>query len=177
MKLVKKWFTCAITFVAGVLGLALSATSGMKSLLGDKVVGKTKAFKVITDSDLADQAKLFKISGEFTWLKIFAIITLIVSVLLIIYAIVMLLKNLQIIKSNSSLFKTIGITLVALLLIATIGLLITSNVYANAMEDVITKLNPLMSVKLGVYQPIMLVVGIITALTTSFVWFADKKND
>ncbi len=175
MDLVKKWLSCVVSLIAGVLGLALSATTGMKTVtpLG---TDKTKAFKVITDSKLADQAELYQASTEFTWLKIFAIITLIVSILLIIYAIVLILKNLDIIKSSSSLFATTAIVLGILFLIATIGLMITSNVYAGAVEDFVTKINPLINVKIGVYQPVMLVVSIITFFATTVTAFINRKN-
>lgn len=176
MDLVKKWLSCIISFVAGVLGLSLSATSGMKTIVNDKVVDKTKAFKVITDSKLADQAELYQASTEFTWLKIFAIITLIVSVLLIIYAIILLLKNLDIIKSSSSLFGTTGILLASLLLISAIGLMITSNIYANAVQDFVVKLNPLFSMKLGAYQPLILVISIITFIAIMTDWYFNRKR-
>jgi len=89
MSIVKKWTSCVVSFIAGVLGLALSACSGMVVKIDAlKVKETTKAFKVITDADLYKDAKTAGTGTEFLWLKVFAIITLIISILLIVYAIV-----------------------------------------------------------------------------------------
>lgn len=150
MNFLKKWMNCIVSFVAGVCGLALSACSGMKvvgmidasalqSQLGTdpskSFKSVTKGFKVLTDSELYTQAKEAGIGAEFMVMKVFAIITLIASVLLIAYAIVMLLKNLNVIKFENKIFDILGLGLIVLLLVATIGLFISSNAYANAMED------------------------------------------
>ena len=204
MSFVKKWISTIVSFVAGVCGLALSACSGMvasgmvdASALGmgkNPVDSTTKAFKVLTDADLYKKAKELKLGTEFMLMKVFAIITLIISILLIIYAIVMLLKNLNVIKCESKIFNIVGIALVALLLIATIGLLITSNNYANAMEDATinglkamyllggvpeTALSNIkfdINVKVGLYQPIMLVISIISAIVVSTFTFIKRKD-
>lgn len=206
MSLLKKWIGCIISFVAGVCGLALSACSGMvayamvdaTTIGGAKtrlVDSTTKAFKVLTDSDLYTEAKEFDIGAEFMWMKVFAIITLVISILLIAYAIIMLLKNLNVIKCDSKIFDIIGIVLGALFLIATIGLLITSNIYANAMEDAVLNLakgvtliqlggNEALldnvkfdvNVKLGVYQPTILVIAIITAIVVGTFTFIKRKD-
>lgn len=204
MSFVKKWMSCIISFVAGVCGLALSACSGMvasgmvdASALGmgkNPVDSTTKAFKVLTDGNLYKEAKELKLGSEFMLMKVFAIITLVISILLIIYAIVMLLKNINVIKYDSKIFDLVGIVLVALLLIATIGLLITSNNYANAMEDATisglkamyllggvpeTALSSIkfdINVKVGVYQPVMLVISIITAIVVSTFTFIKRKD-
>ncbi len=197
MNFVKKWISTIISFVAGVCGLAFSACSGMVTDIvakdtqlaqGLKAMGltsnSTKAFKVLTDGDLYTEAKAAGIGDEFMVMKVFAIITLIVSIILIIYAIVMLLKNLDVIKYDSKIFDIVGICLFALLLIATIGLLISSNAFANAQEDKLTAALTAMGyismvnikVGLGVYQPIMLVVAIVSALAVSTFTFINRKH-
>ena len=174
MSILKKWAGCVISFVAGVLGLALSASTGMKitTPLGSST---TKAHKVITDSDLMDMAEAFKIDGEFVLMKVFAIITLIVSALLIIYSIICLLQNLKVIKLSTKVLTFIELALVVLLLVATIGLLIASNNYASAMEDAMAIMG-VTKVGLGVYQPVMLTVAIITAVVTGIFSFLKKKG-
>ena len=149
MNFLKKWMSTIISFVADVCGLALSACTGMKvsgmidasaleSHLGQdpsrSFESITKAYKVLTDGDLYTQAKAAGLGKDFMVMKVFAIITLVVSILLIAYAIVMLLKNLNVIKCESKIFDIVGICLFVLLLVATIGLLVSSNAYANAME-------------------------------------------
>ncbi len=191
MNFVKKWASCIISFVAGVCGLALSACSGMIAKLTanealsaylQSNTSTTKAFKVLTDSDLYEEAKLLGIDSEFMTMKIFAIITLVVSVLLIVYALVMLLKNLNVIKCESKLFDIVGIALFALLLVSTIGLLIASNGYAGAMKDVqmksLAQFGDMVSLKIsvGVYQPAMLVISIISAVAYGAVMFLNKKK-
>ena len=200
MNFLKKWIGCIISFVAGVCGLALSACSGMVTkLTADSALAAygleshsetTKAFKVLTDSDLYTQAKEAGLGSEFMVMKVFAIITLVVSVLLIVYAIVLLLKNLNVIKCESKIFDIVGISLVALLVISTIGLLISSNNYAsemkNAMLDSLKGLGALLGVDIssmvslkistGVYQPAMLIISIISALVVGTFSFLNKKN-
>lgn len=203
MNFVKKWISTIMAFVAGVCGLALSACTGMvasgyidMTALGAKketIDSTTKAFKVLTDSDLYTEAKELGIGSEFMLMKVFAIITLVVSVLLIIYAIVMLLKNLNVVKFESKVFTIVGLSLFGLLLVSTIGLLITSNNYANAMEDAMTGMFKLMlvgqgvpenvangivniNIKVGAYQPIMLVVAIVSALAISTFTFINRKQ-
>jgi len=174
MSILKKWAGCVMTFIAGVLGLALSATTGMKTttIIGSST---TKAHKVITDSELMDMAEVLKIDGEFIIMKAFAIITLIISALLIVYSIISLLQNLKIIKTKSNAINFIGLALVVLLLVATIGLLIASNNYASAMEDAM-KIMGVTKVGIGVYQPVMLAVSIITLIVTSMFSFLKKKR-
>lgn len=206
MSFVKKWIGCIVSAVAGICGLALSACSGMvvsaiidSTAIGGKkttlVDSTTKGFKVLTDSKLYEQAKGFGVKTEFLWMKAFAIITLVVSILLILYAIVMLLKNLNVIKYDSKIFGIVGLVLVALLLISTIGLLVSSNVYAGAMEDSILTLakgltlsqlggNAALlalvkfdvSASVGLYQPIMLAIAIVSALAVSAFAFINRKQ-
>ena len=204
MSIVKKWAYCVITFIAGVLGLALSATTGMKvvttidgSAIGQTIDGSSKivkAFKVLTDSDLMEQAKALDIKSEFVTMKVFAIITLVLSILLIVYAVIALLQNLNVIKSNHIAFDIVAITLVVLFLVATIGLLVSSNAYAGALEKATetiiiplklsaTELAPYISVlkwnataSVGVYQPFMLVVSIITAIVTGTFTILNRKR-
>lgn len=197
MDFLKKWIGCIVSFIAGVCGLALSACSGMVTKLvtdnaqlkqGLEAMGlgssSTKGFKVLTDGKLYDQAKSAGIGDEFMVMKVFAIITLVVSILLLIYALVMLLKNLKVIKFESKIFDIVGISLIVLLLVATIGLLISSNAFAGAQAD---KLNEALTamgyntvasfkVSVGVYQPAMLVISIISALTVGTFTFLNKKS-
>lgn len=221
MNFLKKWMSTIVSFVAGVCGLALSATVGMKatalmdasaleSTLGmdpsQTVKTSTKAYKVLTDSSLYTDAKEIGIGSEFMLMKVFAIITLVIAVLLIVYAIVMLLKNLNVIKCDSKIFNIVGICLLALLVIATVGLLATSNGYANAMEDVMptamkelytaeltAALTPMgmgsmvetfvsqtlfsVEVSVGFYQPAMLVISVISALVVGTFTFLKLKKE
>lgn len=203
MNFLKRWMGCIISFVAGVCGLALSATVGMKSyamvdataiggkktLITDEV---TKGFKVLTDKDLYTKSKQLGIGDEFMVMKVFAIITLVVSILLIVYALVMLLKNLNVIKLESKIFDVVGICLFVLLLVATIGLLVSSNAYANAMDDsliavmkkatasvpaqYLPKVVMKSSVSVGFYQPAMVVISIVSALVYGTFTFLNKKS-
>lgn len=197
MNFVKKWLSCILGFVSGVLGLALSACSGMvvyqkidATALGrgsNEVESVTKAFKVITDGDLYKQAKQMDITTEFVWLKIFAIVTLVIAVLLIVFAVVKLLQNLNVIKCSSSIIDNVGHGLFIALLVSTIGLLICSNMYASAVEDVITSKIKLgfgsyisaitykVSAKVGAYQPIMLVISIIAVLANGAMAIVNRK--
>lgn len=202
MKILKKWASCVISFVAGVCGLALSACSGMVAKVvfpellaaygAESSTETTKAFKVLTDKDLYTQAKEIGLGSEFMVMKVFAIITLVVSILLIVYALVMLLKNLNVIKYESKIFDIVGISLIGLLMISTIGLLIASNNYANEMEkfmkaDLVVGMKQLeamigsainwkLSISVGFYQPAMLVISIISALAIGTVTFLNKKG-
>ena len=150
MNFVKKWISTIMAFVVGVCGLALSACTGMSAIskvngsaLAGTAVGDTsqtlykeitKAFKVLTDGDLYTKSKQFGIGEEFMVMKSFAIITLIISVLLIVYAIVMLLKNLNVIKFESKIFTIVGLCLFGLLLFSTIELLIASYNYNSTFS-------------------------------------------
>lgn len=199
MSFVKKWLGCIISFIAGVCGLALSACTGMVVKVttsnetisaGLKAMGidsyNTKAFKVLTDNDLYTQAKELGLKTEFVWMKIFAIITLVIAVLLIIWSIVLLLKNLNVIKSTSKVFDITTIVLVTLFLIATIGLLIASNSYASGAEKIAVDSLKLVlgesaslvsyNVKVGAYQPTMLIISIITFVATCVPTFIKTKE-
>lgn len=204
MNFVKKWISTIIAFVAGVCGLALSACTGMvasgyvdASALGMgkmPVDSTTKAFKVLTDGNLYNEAKELGIGAEFMVMKVFAIIALVVSVLLIVYAIVMLLKNLNVIKFESKFFTIVGLALFGLLLVSTIGLLIASNGYASAMEKAtidglkemfvlqgvpetaLSNIKFNINIKVGVYQPAMLVVAIVSAIVVGTFTFINRKH-
>lgn len=203
MNLLKKWAGCVVSFIAGVLGLALSATVGMRSYAmvdvtaigGSKTIITdeiTKGFKVLTDAELYNKSKQLGVGDEFMTMKVFAIITLVASILLIAYAIIMLLKNLNVIKCESKIFDIVGICLLALLLIATIGLLVSSYAYAGAMEDSLMSAMknvtasvpeaylPMVimsaSVKIGFYQPAMLVISIISMLVVTVLSLVKRKT-
>ena len=202
MNFLKKWIGCIVSFVAGVCGLALSACSGMIAKVKfpdalatyglESSTETTKAFKVLTDSNLYTQAKEMGLGKEFMAMKVFAIITLIVSVLLIAYAIVMLLKNLNVIKLESKLFGIVGICLMAALLVSTIGLFVASNNYASETEKIMkslldaelgvleSMLGISISIKLaittGFYQPAMLVIAIISAIAVGTFTFLKRKS-
>lgn len=205
MDFLKKWLGCIISFIAGVCGLALSACSGMKVLAEidasaiNSSLSKTsseivKAFKVITDADLYTQAKDLGITTEFVWLKVFAIITLVVSVALIVWSIVLLLKNVNVIKVSNNSFNIVTFVLITLLVVATLGLLISSNVYASELETALisaTKLQYIaggvpevalssiifdINAKVGVYQPTIFVISVIAFIINGIFTFINKKT-
>ena len=194
MQMIKKWGSCVFSFIAGVLALALSACSGMvavKTVMGQSTTDVTKAFKVLTDNDLLAQAKNAGLESEFMTMKIFSIILTVLAVLLIVYSIIMLLKNVNVIKSESKIFSIVGLILIGLFLIASIGVLVSSNIYAGAMAEQANSLLQLMkdqyalmgqtieasaSVKIGVYQPIMLATGIVSALAIAFCEIKNIKD-
>ncbi len=197
MEFLKKWASCIFSFVAGALGLILSLCTGMSNSisitstsLGINEVSEsiTKAHKMLTDSALKTQAETYNASTEFGWLKAFSIIMTVVSIALVIYSIVMLLKNVNVIKSNNSIFDIFGFVLAGLLLVSVIGLMISSSVYANALEEgisavlglkyasIITALSITVSVSVGVYQWIMLIVGIVSAIAITTLTILDRKS-
>lgn len=205
MNFLKKWLGCILSFVAGVLGLALSACSGMvvggnidATALGAGVTDMgtevTKGFEVITKGELYDSAKSMNLTSEFVALKVFAFITLIASILLIAYSVVLLLKNLNVIKCDHKAFNIITIALNSFLLVATIGLLITSCVYANAVEGVVTDMAKLsfttsgltaeqiaaikfnISASVGLYQPLMLAFSAVSVITIIIISYLKRKD-
>ena len=194
MQMIKKWGGCLFSFLAGVLTLALSACSGMvaiSTINGQSTTGVTKASKVLTDKELFTQAKEAGLQTEFVTMKVFSIILTVIAVLIIIYSIIVLLKNVKVIKCESKIFSIVGLSLIGLFLIATIGVLISSNVYAAAMAEhsnallealkaqaaaVGQTLNASASVKIGVYQPIMLVTGIVFSIVITFCEIKNIKN-
>ncbi len=187
MQIIKKWGSCAFSFIAGVLALALSACSGMisiQTIMGKSTIDVTKAFKVLTDKELLTQAKSAGLQTEFVTMKVFSIVLTVLAALLIVYSLIMLLKNVNVIKSESKIFSIVGLLLIGLFLIATIGVLVSSNVYAGAMAEFANKLlaqSPYTSVasasvKIGVYQPIMLVTGIVSAIAITFCEIKNIKD-
>lgn len=187
MSILKKWTSCIVSFVAGVLALAMSAVSGMVAITSIPGIANeksiTKAFKVITDSTLLDQAKSLDLEAKFMIMKVFAIILMVIAVLLLVYAIIMLLKNLNVIKSESNAFGIVGIVLSVLFIVTAIALLIASNSYAGAMESVMSKLISIstaglgsLSVKVGLYQPFMLVISIVSVISISVFEILNLKK-
>ena len=191
MQKMKNWGSSVVAFIAGVLALVLSACSGMvatSTIAGVSNTETTKAFKVLTDNELLTQAKEAGLKSEFITMKVFSIVLIVLAVLLIVYSIIMLLKNLNVIKIESKVFSIVGLSLIVLFLIATIGVLISSNVYADAMAEQVKGVLELVkaqyalmgqqieasaSVKIGVYQPIMLATGIVS---TGAIAFCEIKN-
>ena len=203
MNFLKKWAGCIISLITGVCGLALSVLVGMKSYAmvdataigGEKTVitdEVTKAFKVLTDKELYNKSRQLGIGDEFTTMKVFAIITLVVAILLVVYAIILLLKNLNVIKFESKIFDIAGICLFVLLLVGTIGLIVSSNAYAGAMENALNGVISMAtasvpeqylsllvkqcSVSIGFYQPAMLVISIISTLIFTTFTFLNRKS-
>lgn len=136
----------------------------IKTIMGQTSTYVTKAFKVLTDKDLLTQAKEAGLQSEFMTMKV--------------YAIIMLLKNVNVIKSESKIFSIVG-----LILIASIGVLHSSNIYAGAMsehanlslqlrKDNLAALGQTFkcsaSVKISIYQSIMLATVIVSALAIAF---------
>lgn len=216
MSIVKKWIACVISLVAGVLSLAMSACTGMVvnakidasavptygSALSSSSNEVTKAFEVITDADLFTKAQDLGITAEFVWLKTFAIIMMVVAILLIVYAIVMFLKNINVIKLESKAFDIAGWVLAGLFLVAGIGLMVTTNVYASVLEtamidaykagyaaklasmsmpaeqvvEILGMIKFSATALMGLYQPFMLTVGIVLALATAVFAFIKRKD-
>ena len=124
-------------FVAVVLSLVLSACSGMiatTTIAGNSTTEST-TFKVLIDGNLLKQAKEFNLESKFIAMKIFSIILIVLAILLIAYSFVMILKNVNIIKCNSKIFSIVGLVLIVLFLIATIGVFVSSITYSNAMAE------------------------------------------
>ena len=171
MQMIKKWGSCAVSFLAGflalVLGLILPGMVTSMDMMGVSETEKTKAMDILTDKDLLDGAKMYDLESEFSSMKTFSLILTIVAVLLIIYAVIVVLKKLDVIKFENKLFDYAGFALLALFLIAAIGVLITSLNYASEVTDVVSVAVEAMggeaSVKIGAYQPVMLVVSLLAA--------------
>ncbi len=204
MNFVKKWINCITSFVAGVLGLALSACNGMSVLAqvvapndalapyGMSQEKNVKAFELITDSSLYAEAKASGTGTEFVIMKVFAIILMVVSILLIINSVVLLLKNLNVIKCNSRIFDIVSISLISAFLLTIVAVLISANVYGTKTEDVtLAGLKGTYSVlipeyatlftysvvaTLGIYHWLMLAIGIIaTGLCVTFTALKRKS--
>ena len=95
-------------------------------------------------------------------------------------------------KIESKIFDIVGICLFVLLLVSTIGLLVSSNAYANAMDDsliavmkkatasvpaqYLPKVVIKSSVEIGFYQPAMVVISIVSALVYGTFTFLNKKS-
>ncbi len=178
MSILKKWTSCVVSFIASVLAFAMSAVSGMVAVTTLPVVGKetsiTKAFKVITDGELLEQAKNLDLEDKFMAMKVFSIILMVVAVLLLVYSIVILLKNLNVIKLESKAFGIVGIVLSVLFIVSALAVLLASNSYAGAMETTMAEVIKLqtaglgsISVKIGLYQPFMLVTSIVSGVSVS----------
>ncbi len=190
MSIVKKWASCATSFLGGFLALVMSLASGMVACmsipaLGMKEESVTKAMKVLTDGKLAKQAKAYGIDGEFGLMKGFSVVLTVVAILLLAYAVLKLLQNLNVLKINNRILSIAGIVVGGLFLVATVGVFASSLGYAGAMEDALTKMLTAQtggaaefsaSVKLGVYQPVMLLVGALTAIVVCVFEVLKLKN-
>ena len=191
MNFLKKWINCMVLGITGVLGLLLSLCSGMKthaSAMGQTLLKSTvKAHEVVTDGSLVTEAKRLGVSSEFGLLKAFSIIGVIVSIILVIYAIVLLLKNLNVIKCENKAFDIVSLVLPVLTLVVMIAVLICLIVYANALKEVLpTSLSHIasipvnvitLSIKIGLYQPIMLAISIIAVIIIgTFAFLKAKKG-
>lgn len=209
MNFLKKWINSMVLGLSGFFGLILSLCTGMKtsysidaSALGSpyaEAIGQshsetTKAYEVLTNGDLVTKAKDLGIGSEFGVLKAFGVVGVIVSVLLIMWAIVLILKNLRVIKCESKAFDIVSLVMPVLFLIATIGLLVSSLVFANAQEDAILKMlngafasnpdtsdylnliNINASVSVGVYQPIILAISVIAVIIMGTFAFLKVKT-
>ncbi len=181
MKVLTKWASCAMAFLAGVLTLLVSLGSGMvTSVAGQKET--TQAMKVLTDSKLADAAEMYGLADKFGAMKGFSVVLTIVAVLCVVYAVLMLLKNLNVLKVSDKVFSIVGIVLGVAFMAAAIGVFVASVGYANGVEDFVKKsyaaagMPVKVSVKVGVFQPVMLVVGILTAAVIGVFEFLKLKN-
>lgn len=199
MSFFKKWISCIVSFVAGVLGLALSACNGMtvvaninadaiNSLLSQNTTETVKAFEIITDSSLLTQAQELGIEKQFITLKVFSIIMLVVSILLIIHSLILLLKNVNVIKSNHKAFDVATTVLTVLFIVSVIAVLVSSSVYAAAFEQAMTasvlaqfgEYSSLVIAEvvasIGIYQWLMLAISIVALVLNSSVCYLNKKS-
>jgi hypothetical protein len=190
MNFLKKWINSIVLFITGALGLLLSLCTGLTlsvSVAGTKVLDKAvKAHKIVTDSNLVDEAKLYGVSSEFSRLKVFAIIGVIVSIILVIYAIVLLLKNLNVIKCENKIFDIIALVLPVVLLVVIILVLVFSNLYASSLKEPIATLLSLgtgapltvikVTAKIGVYQPLMIATSAFATIIIGTFAFLKAKQ-
>ena len=209
MNFLKKWLNSITLFICGFLGLILSLCSGMKTTYSIDATAlgapyadaiskshseTTKAYKVLTDGNLKTTAESLGVGSEFGIMKAFGVIGVIVSILLIIWAIVSVLQNLNIININGKIFNIITIIMPIAFLVATAGLLSTSLIYAKAQQDALLKMvggqltaNPAISnyislikidasVVVGLYQPLILAVSIISLLLIGAFSFLKSKK-
>ncbi len=190
MNFLKKWINTIVLFITGALGLLLSLCTGMTlsaSVAGKKALEKVvKAHKIVTDSKLVDEAKLYDVSSEFSRLKAFAIVGVIVSIILVIYAIVLLLKNLNLVKCENKIFDIVALALPVLLLVVMVLVLVFSNLYANALKEPISTILSLntgaplsvikVTAKVGIYQPLMIAISAIATIIIGTFAFLKAKQ-
>lgn len=170
--MLKKWAGCVVSLISGILGLAMSATSGMVTK-NPFTTETTKASEVLTNSDLLDASKLIGLESEFAWLKTVSVIMVVVSVILIVYGLVLLLKNINVIKSDNKVFGVINLVLSVALLVVAILLITATGSYCSALSDVSRKT---VTAEAGFYQPFMLGVGLVATLVNCAVLFVRKKK-
>lgn len=180
MKFIKKWLPCLLLYVCGILGFALLPCSGIILKI---TIFKKSTLSYLYAKDIFKKIEVTKntpqnLINSFTWLKIIAILCVILYVLLIIFAIVVALKNLKVIKTNKNRGLLCSISLFALLLLV-IALLvstkITAGYYALAYESSAKLLFAKASGSVGLYQQIMLYVAISANILNSLT-FIKKKN-
>ena len=182
MQIIKKWGSSVAALVAAILALALSACSGMvatTTAAGVSTTETTKAIKVLTDSELLDQAELLGLKSEFSVMILFSIILTVAAIALIVFAAISILKNLNVVRINNKILSIIGLSLAGLFLVATIGVLASSMAYADSMADIMSAMYAgiaEISITVGVFQPTMLVVGIICPAVIAFCEFKSVKE-
>ena len=137
----KKFLGAIISGAAGVLGFILMSLDWATLKIKSLVLGKNVFNESYTGWDLIKDANdaMSEMDGYMIY-KIFAIIMLVISALLIVFAVIMLLKSLGIIKGKFNLSAINNILLTLFLvcsIVAIIGLVIMGNdfVDANTVEN------------------------------------------
>lgn len=196
MNFLKKWTGCILSFVAGVLGLSLGCINGLTlAYSSDTSAASAAAGITIPEASFSGSTSVYEmvndatIQTELVFLKVLTIVILVMSALLIVNAIVLQLKNLNVIKSSHIAFDIVTYVLVGLFAVVSILFLVVSILYANGVAE--TALETLQAnyaalpvaqlitynVKsgIGAYQPIMVVVSVITAIATSVFTALNRK--
>ena len=145
-----------------------------------------EAGEILTDKDLPEAMKNWGVESEFSSLKTFSLFLTIVALLLIVFAVVAILKKLDKIKFENTLFQYAGVLLMGLFLFAAIGVLITSLNFVSAYAEVFNATYESMgamegievdtSVKIGAYQPVILAVAVLCSAALGYIEYQKLKD-
>ena len=167
----KKWLGCIVSFLVGVCGLTVLFLSGLKTdLFAFNSVSKNylKAYEILKVRDMPQQTPSYLIES-YKILFVIAIIAIVVYALLILWSIVLLLKNVNIIKKNSKAFNIVNSVLLGIVLIVLVGLILTTLNYAKNYDILIETSYAFINVKahttIGAYQWVMCIFALIANLT------------
>jgi len=115
---------------------------------------------------------------SYTWLKVIAILMLIIYFALIIISVVLAFKNLNILKSK--IYNKISFVLLFMLLITLVGFIITSLNYCKHLDTYIISNFAFFKVKstshLGIYQYLMLTISSVLIILNITVNFIKQKK-